>query len=141
MAPPRNGPVFQLLLHLATALPAAGVYGLFSAMANQLRYPSSHTHFFGSAMLALFEACPADKPAREVRAFVFAALLGFPVPSPALLPCTRSLARAPASDWRRWLTNDSVPAAPSRKGTTSRSMKTAVALQLSPAYHVLFAAL
>lgn len=59
-------PPFQLLLHLATTLPEDGVYALFFAMANQLRYPCSHTHFFASACLALFEECPPDKPVREI---------------------------------------------------------------------------
>ena len=62
----RAGGAFQLLRHLALSLPPEGVYGLFSAMANQLRYPCSHTHFFAAATLALFEECPPDRPAREV---------------------------------------------------------------------------
>jgi CCR4-NOT transcription complex subunit 1 len=62
----RGGPAFQLLLHLALSLSPEGVYALFTAMANQLRYPSSHTNFFATAILALFEECPKDKPAREV---------------------------------------------------------------------------
>jgi CCR4-NOT transcription complex subunit 1 len=62
----REGAPFKLLLHLAQHLPPEGVYGLFSCMANQLRYPCSHTNFFASSMLALFDECPVDKPAREI---------------------------------------------------------------------------
>ena len=65
-APVRHSHSYRLLLHLATNLPGAGVYCLFGAMANQLRYPCSHTHFCGTAMLAIFEDSPSEKPAREV---------------------------------------------------------------------------
>ena len=62
----RSGSAYKLLLHLALTLPPEGLYVLFSAMANQLRYPCSHTHFFAAATLALFEDSPVEAAAREV---------------------------------------------------------------------------
>jgi CCR4-NOT transcription complex subunit 1 len=62
----RSKPPFQLLLHLAMTLPEEGVYALLFAMVNQLRFPCSHTHFFASICLALFEECPPEKPVREI---------------------------------------------------------------------------
>ena len=34
--------------------PSAGRYLLLNAVANQLRYPNSHTHYFSCCLLALF---------------------------------------------------------------------------------------
>jgi CCR4-NOT transcription complex subunit 1 len=39
---------------LAVSLCTEGRYLLFNAIANQLRYPNSHTHYFGCTLLYLF---------------------------------------------------------------------------------------
>ncbi|KAI8608546.1 CCR4-Not complex component [Chytriomyces sp. MP71] len=43
--------IFQ---HLTTELDSEGRYLLLSAIANQLRYPNSHTHYFSCVLLYLF---------------------------------------------------------------------------------------
>ena len=59
-APPPPGPpaaataATDLLARLAADLDPEGRYALLNAMANQLRYPNSHTHYFSCALLALF---------------------------------------------------------------------------------------
>ncbi|CAE7809195.1 Cnot1 [Symbiodinium microadriaticum] len=40
--------------YLVTNLDAEARYGLFNIMANQLRYPNNHTHFFSCVLLSLF---------------------------------------------------------------------------------------
>ena len=43
--------IFQSLI---TALDAEGRYFLLNAIANQLRYPNNHTHYFSCVLLYLF---------------------------------------------------------------------------------------
>lgn len=63
---PHASPAFQLFLFLAKELPPEGQRLLFDAMANQLRYPSSHTYYFSSLLLALFQEVGKGGPAREI---------------------------------------------------------------------------
>jgi CCR4-NOT transcription complex subunit 1 len=49
-----RGPHMDLLQHLAASLDTEGRYLLFTAVANQLRFPNSHTHFFSCVLLFLF---------------------------------------------------------------------------------------
>ena len=44
----------HLFNHLATHLEPEGRYHLLNAIANQLRYPNNHTHYFSYVMLHLF---------------------------------------------------------------------------------------
>ncbi|KAI9209788.1 CCR4-Not complex component, Not1-domain-containing protein [Polychytrium aggregatum] len=48
------GAPLDIFQHLAADLDTEGRYLLFSAIANQLRYPNSHTHYFSCVMLFLF---------------------------------------------------------------------------------------
>ena len=43
--------IFQ---HLISTLDAEGRYYLLNAIANQLRYPNNHTHYFSCVLLYLF---------------------------------------------------------------------------------------
>jgi len=52
-----NSPALELYRQLAISLEAEGRYILFNTMANQLRYPNSHTHFFSFVLLHLFHEC------------------------------------------------------------------------------------
>jgi CCR4-NOT transcription complex subunit 1 len=52
--PLQSSPAMDIFKALATALDAEGRYHLFNAMANQLRYPNSHTHYFSCVLLVLF---------------------------------------------------------------------------------------
>jgi CCR4-NOT transcription complex subunit 1 len=53
-SPMQNSPSIEIFKHLIISLDAEGRYYLFNVMANQLRYPNSHTHYFSCVMLWLF---------------------------------------------------------------------------------------
>lgn len=50
----RDSPYLALLSNLLLELGVEGKYFLCEAMANQLRYPNRHTHFFSCVILSLF---------------------------------------------------------------------------------------
>lgn len=52
----RDSPYLTLLNNLILELNPEGRYFLFESIANQLRYPNRHTHFFSSYLLSLFTA-------------------------------------------------------------------------------------
>lgn len=56
----RNSVYLKLLSQLASHLPVESKYFLFSAMANQLRYPNAHTHFYSCVILSLFGSYGSD---------------------------------------------------------------------------------
>ena len=47
-------------LSLSVSLPPSGRYLFLNAIANQLRYPNSHTHYFSCALLSLFAETNAE---------------------------------------------------------------------------------
>ena len=47
-------------LSLSLSLPPSGRYLFLNAIANQLRYPNSHTHYFSCALLSLFAETNAE---------------------------------------------------------------------------------
>uniref|UniRef100_A0A2C9M1C2 CCR4-Not complex component Not1 C-terminal domain-containing protein n=1 Tax=Biomphalaria glabrata TaxID=6526 RepID=A0A2C9M1C2_BIOGL len=51
IAPSSHMDIFQ---NLAVNLDTEGRYLFLTAIANQLRYPNSHTHYFSCALLYLF---------------------------------------------------------------------------------------
>lgn len=53
-APLESSASVDIFKHLTTALDAEGRYHLISSMANQLRYPNSHTRYFSMVLLMLF---------------------------------------------------------------------------------------
>lgn len=55
--------IFQ---HLATTLDTEGRYLFLNAIANQLRYPNSHTHYFSSALLYLFVVAPSEQIQEQI---------------------------------------------------------------------------
>lgn len=55
--------VFQ---HLATTLDTEGRYLFLNAIANQLRYPNSHTHYFSSALLYLFAVASSEQIQEQI---------------------------------------------------------------------------
>lgn len=55
--------IFQ---HLATTLDTEGRYLFLNAIANQLRYPNSHTHYFSSALLYLFAVAPSEQIQEQI---------------------------------------------------------------------------
>ena len=63
----RTSPHATLLENICKALDAEGRYQLINAIANQLRYPNSHTHFFCYAMLHLFGMDHIDQQDTEIR--------------------------------------------------------------------------
>jgi CCR4-NOT transcription complex subunit 1 len=52
--PIQNSPAMDIYKQLTFSLDAEGRYILLNTMANQLRYPNSHTHFFSFVILNLF---------------------------------------------------------------------------------------
>lgn len=52
--PMHKGPAMELYQHLSSELNSEGRYFFLSAIANQLRYPNSHTHYFSCVLLYLF---------------------------------------------------------------------------------------
>lgn len=52
--PISHSPSMDIFLHLMFDLDPEGRYHLLNAIANQLRFPNSHTHFFSCVLLVLF---------------------------------------------------------------------------------------
>ncbi|OBZ87225.1 CCR4-NOT transcription complex subunit 1 [Choanephora cucurbitarum] len=52
--PVHQGPAIDVYQHLLSELDSEGRYTFLSALANQLRYPNSHTHYFSCVLLYLF---------------------------------------------------------------------------------------
>ncbi|PYI34070.1 Ccr4-Not transcription complex subunit [Aspergillus indologenus CBS 114.80] len=65
----------SLLESLAKALRPEARYYLLSAMANQLRYPNSHTYFFSFAILRLFGADNSEQDESDIRQQIIRVLL------------------------------------------------------------------
>lgn len=78
----KGGPTFtnnsaqaSLMEKLAKELPPEARYYFLSAIANQLRYPNSHTHYFSYALLHLFGTDHADQQESDVRQQITRVLL------------------------------------------------------------------
>ena len=70
-----NSPHASLMEKLARELDPEPRYYFLSAMAHQLRYPNSHTHYFSYAILDLFGTGVADQQDLEVRQQITRVLL------------------------------------------------------------------
>ncbi|KAI9734335.1 MAG: hypothetical protein M1834_002441 [Cirrosporium novae-zelandiae] len=70
-----DSPQAILLEKLVYQLTPEGRYFLLSAIANQLRFPNSHTHFYNYVILHLFNADQDNKAASEVQAQITRVLL------------------------------------------------------------------
>jgi CCR4-NOT transcription complex subunit 1 len=68
-------PALELLGRLLAELDPQGRYLLLNTVANQLRYPNAHTHYFSCVLLALFSEASHDAAGEEVRAQVTRVLL------------------------------------------------------------------
>ena len=78
----KNGPSFipeslqaSLMSRLAKELQPEARYFFLSAIANQLRYPNSHTHFFSYALIHIFGNDLADQQESDVRQQIIRVLL------------------------------------------------------------------
>lgn len=60
----QNNPSLDIFMHLAHHLDYEGRYLFLSAIANHLRYPNTHTHYFSCILLYLF-AETSDEVVRE----------------------------------------------------------------------------
>ena len=59
-----HSPPMDVFQRLAAELDTEGRYLFLNALANQLRYPNNHTHYFSCVLLYLFaEANQARRPA------------------------------------------------------------------------------
>ena len=70
-----SSPQATLLTKLARELEPTARYHFLNAIANQLRYPNSHTHFYSYALLHLFGADHADQLESDVRQQITRVLL------------------------------------------------------------------
>ena len=70
-----DSPQAKLLTKLAKELHPEARYYFLSAMAHQLRYPNSHTHYFSYALLHLFGTDLADQQESDVRQQITRVLL------------------------------------------------------------------
>lgn len=59
-------PHMDVLQHLTTTLDTEGRYLFLNAIANQLRYPNSHTHYFRSALLHLFSHASSEQIQEQI---------------------------------------------------------------------------
>lgn len=59
-------PHMEIFQHLASTLDTEGRYLFLNAIANQLRYPNSHTHYFSSALLYLFFIAQSDQIQEQI---------------------------------------------------------------------------
>jgi CCR4-NOT transcription complex subunit 1 len=70
-----NSPHANLLGKLARELQPEARYFFLSAIANQLRYPNSHTHYFSCAILHLFGTDHNDQQESDIRQQITRVLL------------------------------------------------------------------
>ena len=56
----------EILSTLAAEFDSEARYNLLNAMANQLRYPNSHTHFFSCAILHIFSTAKDEKVQEQI---------------------------------------------------------------------------
>jgi CCR4-NOT transcription complex subunit 1 len=70
-----SSPAMELISRLAADLDPEGTYLLLNGIANQLRYPNSHTHYFSCVLLMLFAEAPAGAAGEAVQAQVTRVLL------------------------------------------------------------------
>jgi len=56
----KHSPVMEIFTTLLAAFNAEGRYFLLNAIANQLRYPNNHTHYFSCVLLFLFAEASSD---------------------------------------------------------------------------------
>lgn len=61
-----HGDIFQILV---ADLDSEGRYLFINAIANQLRYPNSHTHYFGCALLNLFSEANTEVIQEQITRF------------------------------------------------------------------------
>jgi CCR4-NOT transcription complex subunit 1 len=71
----RDDPALALLAGLAGELDAEGRYLMLNAIANQLRYPNSHTYYFSCVLLTLFADAPASPAGEALQAQITRVLL------------------------------------------------------------------
>ena len=63
---PKNSAAFSLFLYLAENLSSDILRMMVDSIANQLRYPSSHTYYFSTLLLGLFVEVSKERPTREI---------------------------------------------------------------------------
>jgi CCR4-NOT transcription complex subunit 1 len=65
----------EIFRTLATQLDTEGRYWLFSAIANQLRYPNNHTHYFSRLLLFLFAETQLEIVQEQITRVLFERLI------------------------------------------------------------------
>ncbi len=90
-----EGPAVELFSHLTDQLDAEGKYHLFNAIANQLRYPNSHTKYFSHVILALFLDAVSDSVREQIVRVLLERLIAFRPQPWGLLVTTIELIKNP----------------------------------------------
>ena len=66
-----HSPHSDIFQSLAADLDSEGRYLFITAVANHLRYPNSHTHYFGCALLNLFSEANSDLIKEQITRYLF----------------------------------------------------------------------
>ena len=66
--------VLLLLKSVIAMYSITGRYLFLNAIANQLRYPNSHTHYFSCALLSLFAEANTEAVQEQITRFVYSGL-------------------------------------------------------------------
>ena len=82
-----SSPPMSIFQHLSHQLDAEGRYHFLNAMANQLRYPNSHSYYFSCAILFLFSEAKDDSVKEQITRVLLERLIVHR-PHPWSLLCT-----------------------------------------------------
>jgi len=74
-APIANSPAMDIFQKLVMDLDSEGRYVFLNAIANQLRYPNNHTHYFSCVLLCLFAEVKLDHNEEEIKEQITRVLL------------------------------------------------------------------
>jgi CCR4-NOT transcription complex subunit 1 len=64
--PQPQSAAMEIFRYLANELESHGRYLFFNAIANQLRYPNSHTHYFSCVFLSLFQSATKENVQEQI---------------------------------------------------------------------------
>ncbi|KAI8368213.1 CCR4-Not complex component, Not1-domain-containing protein [Radiomyces spectabilis] len=78
--PLKENPAYRVYKNLLECLDVEGSYLLLSAMADHLRYPNSHTCFFSTVMVSLFEEMPESIKEKMTRVLLERLIVNRPHP-------------------------------------------------------------
>ena len=66
-----TGYSFRILYKYCNTMYSLGRYLFLNAIANQLRYPNSHTHYFSCALLSLFAEANTEAVQEQITRLIY----------------------------------------------------------------------